>query len=240
MTAYRNRMRALVPQGRGDWYRIKAAASGAAEIHIYDEIGFFGVSANDFIRDLADIKGAVDIHLNSPGGEVFDGLAIYEALKQRPGPVSVKIDSLAASIASVIAMAADPGQLLIARTASMMIHNAWGMGVGDAADMRKLADMLASETDNVASIYAERTGKPAGHYSALMTAETWLKGQAAVDEGLADGILAYPAKDAPPADSFDLSVFSKAPDLDPAPLVQEPDEADYGSIFRDALKGVTR
>lgn len=212
MSVFRTaRPRALLREGRADWYSIKAQSDGPTAVHIFDEIGYWGVSAQQFIRDLAEVKGPVDIHLNSPGGEVFDGLAIYEALKQRTAPVSVSVDSLAASIASVIAMAADPGQLRIARTASLMIHNGWGLAMGDAADMRKTAELLDSETANIASIYAERSGRPVEHWRGLMDAETWLKGQQAVDAGLADGILAYPDKQAPAMDSWDLSVFARSP-----------------------------
>src|SRR5690348_14521514 len=88
--------------GRNDWYRIKNKTDGPTQLHIYDEIGFLGVTAADLIRDLADVNGPIDVHINSPGGEVYDGLAIYNTLLSRPG-VEVYIDGIAASIASVIA-----------------------------------------------------------------------------------------------------------------------------------------
>ena len=127
-------------QGRNDWYQIKASASadGPSQLHIYDEIGFFGVTSADLISDLAGVKGDLEVHLNTPGGDLFEGLAIYNALKQRPDIVSVVIDALAASAGSVIAMAADPGHLIIAKTASLMIHDGFSVGIGNAKDLREL------------------------------------------------------------------------------------------------------
>jgi ATP-dependent protease ClpP protease subunit len=166
-----------------DWYRI-TNKGGRSEIHIYDEIGFVGVTANDFIKDLADIKGPIDLHLNTPGGEIFDGIAIYNALKERD--VTVFVDSLAASIGSVIAMAGQ--KVVMARNAQMMIHDGFGMTVGNAKDMRKTADLLDKASDNIADIYSQRTGKPATSWRDLMKEETWFSAQEAVDAGLADEV----------------------------------------------------
>src|SRR5215469_6256356 len=101
-------------QGRPGWYRIQNSAAGPAQVTIYDEIGFLGVAADTFIRDLAGIQGDIEMHLNSPGGDVFDGIAIYNTLRQRKGTVSVVVDGLAASAASFIAQAASPGHLAMA------------------------------------------------------------------------------------------------------------------------------
>src|SRR3546814_2129990 len=97
------------PQARTskDWYRIENLATGPSEVFIYDEIGGFGVSTNDFLAEMRQLKGSLNVHLNSPGGDVFDGLTIYQALKARTEPTTVVVDGLAASIASVTAMAAD-------------------------------------------------------------------------------------------------------------------------------------
>ena len=221
-------------QGRNDWYRIKAQADGPAQVHIFDEVGYFGVTAKDFTSDLAQIKGDLEVHLNTPGGEVFDGIAIFNALKQRDGTVRVVIDSLAASIGSVIAMAADPGQLVIAKNASMMIHDGFGMGIGNAADLRDLADLLDKTSDNIASIYADRTGQPAGQWRDAMLAETWYVGQEAVDAGLADFVQgAEPAEPAAAkiAATWDLSIFSKRPGrpLDAAPEGDGADASEPGA-----------
>ncbi len=193
--------------GRTDWYSIKNLAGGTgAEVMIYDEIGFYGVTAQDFVSELAAISGPITLRLNSPGGEVFDGVTIYNALK-RHGDVSVVIDGIAASIASVIAQAASPGKLVIAKHAQMMIHDGFTMLVGNAADMRDAAEKLDQQSDNIAGIYADRTGKPASFWRDQMKAESWFIGQQAVDAGLADRIV-----DAPVAESkWDLSLFSRAP-----------------------------
>src|SRR5258706_5609962 len=196
-------------QGRNDWYRIVntsgAAGIPAAQLHIYDEIGYFGVTAGDMLADLAAVPGDLEVHLNTPGGDVWDGIAIYEALKQREGQVGVIVDSLAASIGSVIAMAADPGQLVMAKNASMMIHDGFGMGIGNARDLREYADLLDMKSNDIADIYAERTGLPSAYWRQAMEAETWYKAHPAGAAGLAGSILTRPPKAAArPAATFDL------------------------------------
>jgi ATP-dependent protease ClpP protease subunit len=190
-------------QGHNDWYKIKNLAEGPAQVSIYDEIGFFGITAHDFVADLAGVEGPIDVHLNSPGGEVNDGLAIYNCLMAREG-VTIYIDGIAASIASVIAMAGDT--IRIAKTGQIMVHNAFTMAIGDAADLRAMADRLDENTTNIAGIYAERTGKPADHWLAVMKEEGWYRGQEAVDAGLADELTETKSK-GKAATSFDMSVY---------------------------------
>jgi ATP-dependent Clp endopeptidase proteolytic subunit ClpP len=179
--------------------RIQAAADGPTLLHLYDEIGYFGVWPADVVAALSDIKGDVEVRLNSPGGSVFDGLAIYAALKEHSGSVGVVVDGLAASAASFIAMAAAPGRLEVQPNGTLMIHDAWGACVGGEADMRATADVLGQQTANIASIYAERGGRTAAEYRELMAAETWAVGQEAVDLGLADRVRQAPAKGSEPA-----------------------------------------
>jgi ATP-dependent Clp endopeptidase proteolytic subunit ClpP len=189
------------------WYSISNAVSGQpTQVTIYDEIGFFGVAAGDFMADLKGINGDIQLHINSPGGDVHDGLAIYNQLKQRKGDVHVIVDGLAASAASFIAMAASPGKLEMAPHSQMMIHNGFSMAIGDAADLRKTADLLDKVTTEIASIYSERSGKPVQHFLDLMAAETWLSDKEAVAEGLADGIHGQEAA----KNSWDLSVYANA------------------------------
>lgn len=195
-------------QGRNDWYRItNATATAPARIDIFDEIGWFGVTAADFVKDVAGVTGDLEVHMNCPGGDVFEGVAIYNALKQHKAAVAVHVDGLAASAASFIAQAARPGQLVIAKTASMMIHDAFGMGIGNAADMRQLADLLDQQSDNIAGIYADRSGKPVADWREAMRAESWYVGQQAVDAGLADEVQGGPAAE----NTWDLSVFARRP-----------------------------
>jgi ATP-dependent protease ClpP protease subunit len=201
-------MFALVQPGRNDWYRIRNQIDGPTQLHIYDEIGYFGVTANDLVRDLADVNGPLEVHLNSPGGEVFDGIAIYNALMARKD-VTIMIDGLAASIASVIAMAGNP--VLIARQGQMMVHDGFGMAIGNAQDMRDFAEQLDRTSNNIAQIYAEHTGKPEAYWREVMKAEAWYGAQEAIDNGLADRMMDSGAGRAvkPPSDNWNMQIFGK-------------------------------
>lgn len=189
-------------QGKVDWYKIVDKTEHApTQLLIYDEIGYFGVNSSDLISDLAPLTGELEVHINSPGGDVFDGIAIYNYLKNR-GQVSCIVDSLAASAASFIAQAASPGKLLMAKNATMMIHDGFTAAIGNAEDMRKAADFLDQASDNIASIYAERTRTPAETWREAMRTETWYTAREAVDVRLADGI-----QGAEPRASWDLSIY---------------------------------
>lgn len=175
----------LSPQG--SWYQIRNISDTEAEIAIYDEIGYFGVSANDFIRDLSAIKASrISLRINSPGGDVFDGIAIYNAIRRHSAQVSVYVDGIAASAASFIAMAGN--EVVMSPHSQMMIHEASGLVIGNAADMRQLADILDKSSDNIASIYAEKAGGTVAEWRARMQDETWLSDKEAVKLGLADRI----------------------------------------------------
>jgi len=203
-------MFALHQSGRNDWYRIRNQIDGPTQLHIYDEVGYFGVSASDLIRDLADVSGPLDVHINSPGGEVFDGIAIYNALLARRD-VTTYIDGIAASIASVIAMAGNP--VLVARQAQMMVHDGFAMAIGNAQDLRDLAQHLDRTSNNIAQIYSEHTGKPVAYWREIMKAETWYDAQEAIDAGLADRYVDSGAgrREATViSDDWDLGVFRGA------------------------------
>lgn len=199
---------------RPPWYRIRNAANdddGPAELLIYDEIdSWYGISAEQFARDLKTIDNdAITVRINSPGGAVFDGIAILNALRDHPAKVTVVVDSLAASIASVIAMAGD--EIVMNRNSQMMVHNAWAVCVGDARDMEKSAARLAQHNSNIAQIYAERAGGTVEDWLAVMAEETWLLADEAVAAGLADRVVELPEPDsksaAARASVFDLSAF---------------------------------
>lgn len=204
-----------------DWYTIKAHASGAADIFVYDEIGFWGVSAHGFVQDLQALDTqAINLRINSPGGDVFDGIAIYNALRNHPASVSVTVDGLAASIASVIAMAGDT--ITMGRGAQMMIHDALAMCVGNAADMRQTAALLDKCSDNIAGFYADKAGGDVADWRATMAAETWYTADEAVAAGLATSVAALaPAPEDLPANKWDLGVFTYAGrEQAPAPLAR--------------------
>ncbi len=159
-----------------------------AEVNIYDEIGMWGVTASDFVKDLTGVGSAeIRLHINSPGGDVFEGLAILTALRQHPAKVTVSVDGVAASAASFIAMAGD--EIVMAPNAMMMIHDASGMVYGNADDLTQMADLLDKASQNIATIYAERAGGDADKWRAAMKIETWYTDQEAVDAGLADSIM---------------------------------------------------
>ncbi len=172
------------------WYRILDQAD-EAQVYIYDEIGAWGISANQFVRDLSAITArAIHIHVNSPGGEVFDGIAIYNTLQQHPAQIIVTIEALAASIASVIVQAADQRRIL--KTATLMIHDSHGFAMGGASTMAKMADELARVDGVIADIYADRAGGGADEWRQRMSEETWYRGEEAVAAGLADEIVDAP------------------------------------------------
>lgn len=157
-----------------------------AQIHIYEEIGFWGVTAQDFVRELNALEDVdeIDLHLNSPGGDVFDGITIYNALVNHPAAVTVHVDGLAASAASFIAQAGD--RVVMGRGAMMMIHDAAGFALGNAGDMRSMADLLDKVSDTIAGIYAARSGIDAATWRKRMLAESWYRDTEAVEAGLAD------------------------------------------------------
>lgn len=194
------------------WYRIANKTADESDVYIYDEIGWFGITANDFVQDLQAVAAkTINLHVSSPGGEVFDGIAIYNALKNHSATVNVTIDSLAASIASVIAQAGD--KISIAKTASIMIHEPAGMAWGDAATMRKLAEELDMIGDTISEIYSDRAGDTPADWRSRMTDETWYRGQAAVDAGLADEVTGAAKSNAFPARFYNvLNKYKHVPD----------------------------
>jgi ATP-dependent protease ClpP protease subunit len=204
------------PDGTQSWYRITNAADPATGnpcLYIYGDIGSWGITAAQCVAELSEIDApAIDVYVNSPGGEVFDGLAIYNALRNHPAKIMVRVDALAASIASVIAMAGD--RVAMSPGSQMMIHDASGVSCGDAAELRQYADFLDAQSDNIASIYAERAGGTVKQWRTRMTAETWYFADEAVAAGLADEV-AKPVRqdataDAALAASWDLSVYNYA------------------------------
>lgn len=132
-------------------------------------------------------KGPVTVNMNSPGGDMFAGLAIYNLLRAHPGEVTVKVLGMAASAASVIAMAADTIQ--VARAGFVMIHNAWAVAAGNRNDLREFADFLEPFDATMADVYAARTGLDAKKVAKMMDAETWIGGTEAIDLGFADELL---------------------------------------------------
>lgn len=175
--------------------RIANIGGAIAEMDVYDVIGdpYGGTHAADFVRELRDLKNVskIILNVNSPGGFVNDALAIYNALQQHPASVEARVVT-ASSAASFVIMAAE--DVRIARNGKIMIHDAHAFTGGNAANFRELADMLDEESNNIASIYAQKTGTSAEDWRKAMQANggsgTTYRGQEAVDAKLADGVLA--------------------------------------------------
>ncbi len=211
------------PAPVADWYRIsnEATAEGAptrAKINIYDVIGgWWGTNAAMFVAELDALDvDELEVHVNSPGGAVWDGLAIMNSLKAHRARVVVVVDGLAASAASIVAMGGD--EVVMAEGAQMMIHRASGGAWGNAVFMRETAAILDKIDRNMAGIYARKAGGDPADWLELMAAETWYDADEAVSAGLADRADAsIESVDAEAA--FDLSVFAYAGRAHaPAPL----------------------
>jgi ATP-dependent protease ClpP protease subunit len=217
---------AQLRQGRTDWFRIENLAGGnTASIYVYDEIGYWGVTASDFVAELSELTGVtqIDLHVNSPGGDVFEGLAIMNCLRAHPANVTTYVDGIAASIASVIAMAGD--QIVMGPHSQLMIHEGSALCIGNAADMRKTAELLDFQSDNIAGVYAARAGGTVEAWRALMVAETWYTAEEAVKAGLADEVAQRQGEPVPAGatarmdNSWDLSIYRYAGrEHAPAPL----------------------
>lgn len=183
------------------WSHPQATASeDPADIAIYDVIGEDpwsggGWTARRMAGVLRNVVGRdVSVSINSPGGDVFEGIAIYNLLREHKARVDVRVMGLAASAASLIAMSGD--QITMGRGAMLMVHNAWGVTVGNRHDMAAAIDVLAPIDTAMAEIYAARTGGTVKEMAKLMDAETWMSSGKAVDQGFADGVM-----DDPPAET---------------------------------------
>ncbi|HEY3308540.1 MAG TPA: head maturation protease, ClpP-related [Desulfuromonadaceae bacterium] len=213
------------------WFKFENKSTDNPTIYIYDEVSAYGVNAKDFIGELNSIKsGIINLRINSPGGCVFDGITIHNALKQHPSKVHVQVDGLAASIASVIAMAGD--QVRMAKNSFMMIHNAWALTAGNAGDMRKLADTLDKIDGTLVNTYHDKTGRTEQDIKSMMAAETWMTADEAMQKGFCDFV-------GDPAEikaRFNLSKFANVPQIVAAMnIISKPDnERDLESILRDS------
>ena len=172
------------------WYEFRQADNGNVEVYLYEEIGLWGITASQFQKDWkAAIKGAktVDVRINSPGGSVSDGTAIYNLIKQAKPTVTVWVDGIAASVAATIAMAGSTTK--IAKNALMMIHNPWSFAWGDARELRRMADVLDKLRDASITAYVDKSGMTDDEVKAVMDAETWYTGEEAVEAGFADAVV---------------------------------------------------
>jgi len=218
------RYRALLATNRGTprKYEIANAADGAeATIYLYDLIDpYWGVGAAQFVKDLAAVTApVVNLRINSPGGDVFDGRAIATAIREHGSKVVAHVDGLAASAASFIALAAD--EVVMAPGAMMMIHRASSLAWGNAEDMLHLADVLEKIDDSLVAEYVRETGQEEAQVREWLNAETWFTADEAVQYGFADRL----SEEAVAVDNaWDLTVFARGPAA--APVASDSKDAD--------------
>ena len=169
------------------WYNIQNKAGEPADVYIFDEIGTYGITAQEFITDIKDLKDTpINLRINSLGGDVFDGMAMYNVIKRREAKTTVYIEGIAASIATIISLGAD--EVVMAENSLFMIHNAWGGTMGEAKDMRKTAETLEKITGELTDIYRKKTGLSYDALAEMMDEETWLNANEALEMGFIDTI----------------------------------------------------
>jgi ATP-dependent protease ClpP protease subunit len=188
-------------RGARSWFKIEnrvmttdgGAATPTTDIYLYDAIGEWGVTAQDFLDALRGVTSpTITLYVNCEGGEVFDGLAIYEALRRHPADITARIDGIAASMASVVVMAAN--RVIMAERGRIMIHDAHGGALGGCRDMYAMGDLLNALSETIADIYAEKTGKTSEEMRAAMQAAdggpdgTWYDAKSALKAKLIDAI----------------------------------------------------
>ena len=233
---YRNRKTAEAvarfwnkPLDKPDWFKVQAISDDETEIMIYDVIGWPFISADDFVRALAGITAkTVTVRINSPGGDVFDGMAIFNALKNYSGKVVTRIEGIAASMASVIALA---GKEVQAYANTMyMIHEPYAFTAGNQYSLRELADILEKMSGQMIDIYSSNASPGKREIAQMMKDEAWLTAKEAKEKGFIDTIIDGKAAKA----QFDLSMFANAPEGYVANREGEPTQRQIEKVLRDA------
>jgi ATP-dependent Clp endopeptidase proteolytic subunit ClpP len=168
------------------WYKIVNKVEHT-DVYIYDEIGFWGTRASDFVKEIRQIKNDIILHINSPGGQVFDGLAIYNSLKAHTSKVTTKIEGIAASMASIIALAGETIEM--AENSMFMIHNPLVNVTGDSEELRKNAELLDRIKEQIVNIYVSHSNLSADEIGSLMDQETWLTAKEAKEKGFINSIV---------------------------------------------------
>jgi ATP-dependent Clp protease protease subunit len=211
-----NQFLAKLRKGKVERIGFKAQAQGGElELQVYDVIGadFFGEGItvgnfSDAMKEAGEYS-SIKLRINSPGGDVFEAVAIYNLLRNAGKPVTCVVEGVAASAASVIAMAGD--KCVMGEGSVMMIHNAMMMAFGNAADLRKCADTLDTVSSSIADIYTSNTGLAKGDIQKMMDAETWMDAEECVEKGFADAVAGDKVQ-ARAASVFDLAVYNNVPE----------------------------
>lgn len=197
--------------GKHSWYRIEAKSKGEeeTEVYVYDEIGFYGIRASDFLRDIKAVTTPnMKLRLSTPGGVVTEAHAMFNGLVEHPSKVTTHIDALAASMGSILALTGSEknggGGIHMAKNAFYMIHNPWGVAIGDDDDMMKTAEVLGKMKGVMANAYQDVSGKDLDEILGMMKAETWFTAEEAKAAGFIDSVIGE--KEDKKA-SFDADVF---------------------------------
>lgn len=244
-----SKIRQLLASNRGRGrFAIEAGGTDEATIYLYDMIvdseadaeWYGGVSAEAFVKQLAQLEAStIHLRVNSPGGSVFGGRAMENALRQHKANVIAHVDGLAASAASFVIMGAD--KIEMAQGAFLMIHKAWNIVWGNADDMRQQADLLDQIDGSLAQTYATRTGISVDKITSMMAEETWIEAASAVEQGFADSVAESTRKSDGATNAWDLAAFNHPPAqkaAQPASPPQEPaaKPADRAALHRAALR----
>lgn len=215
------------PLDKPDWFKVQAADGGESEVLIYDYIGWPYNDPADLIRNIASL-GDFTVRINSPGGDVWDGMAIYNAFREHKGTVTTRIEGLAASMASVIAMSGK--KVHSYDNAMLMIHNAWVVSAGNQYDLREIADILEKIDVNILNVYHDKTKLGKKELSEMMKNETWMSAKEAEEKGFIDKIITGKAAKG----AFDLSIFAHAPESYGTKEGGELSEREIERALRDA------
>jgi ATP-dependent protease ClpP protease subunit len=242
---------AMRPDGAPPFAAMQDFRAEGNALYLYDAIGGWdGTRAIDVAQALAGMTGPVALHINSPGGIIFEGAAMYNAIRAYTGgPVTSWIDGYAASAASFVALAASPydaaadtGGVRIADNGFMMVHDGMGLAMGTADDMRDVADLLDMLSDSIAQIYANRAGGTADEWRDVMRdGDTWYSASAAMDAKLVDVVVGK-AEDDPAIEesaatnALDIGMFSAGGPHETCACIQSRKPHRYGWVAQ-ALKG---
>lgn len=224
----KSQARAKALGARRQWFRIENATTdeqtqkSRAKVYLYEPIGgWYGVTPASFVEAITDLDvDEIELHINSPGGSVYDGITIMNVLRQHEARVIGVVDGLAASAASFIAVGGCD-ELIMADHSELMVHDAWGLCIGNAEDMNTMAADLDRISDNIASVYARKASGSTESWRDIMRAETWYSAQEAVTAGLADRVgfdddsddddqSVVPETDDPVEDRWDRAIFASA------------------------------
>jgi ATP-dependent protease ClpP protease subunit len=212
-----------------DWYEVKAQSGDTIEVFIFDVIGWPFTDISSLVRSMAAEKDKpILARINSPGGDVFDGMSLFNAFANHPGGVTVRIEGLAASIASVVAMGGRKVEAY--QNTMLMVHNAWTVVGGDHNFMREVADLIEKISGQMLEVYTGKTKSGKKDMKQMMDDETWMTAKEAAEKGFIDTVLTS-GKAAKAA--FDLSMFAHVPDEIRAENDHEPTEREIERVLRD-------